>query len=129
MASLFYEEDRNEDFLQACETIRAVKKDDGTYLSISEIASKVILKPAKSFYLQQRIYIRIIRNNGEKLPKNEVSCELHKEVLRRAKEIMKLHPGYSPAKIAKILSEQEAPRFYMSESRAESLYYELLKQK
>ena len=126
MASLFYEEDRNEDFLQACE---AVRKEEGVYLSISEIASKVILKPAKSFYLQQRIYIRIIRNNGEKLPKNEVSCELHKEVLHRAKEIMKLHPSYSPAKIAKILSEQEAPRFYMSESRAESLYYELLKQK
>lgn len=123
MASLFYEEDRNEDFLQACESVR---KEEGS-ISISEIAAKAILKKAKSFYIQPKAYIKIIRNNGNKLPKNEVSRELHIEVLKRAKEIMTQNKGYTPAQVAKILVDQKAPRFYISEARAESLYYQLLK--
>lgn len=123
MASLFYEEDRNEDFLQACESVR---KEEGS-LSISEIAAKAIYRKAKSFYIHPRVYIKIIRNDGNKLPKNDVSRELHIEVLKRAKEIMSQSADYTPAQIAKILIDHDAPRFYISEARAESLYYQLLK--
>ncbi len=123
MASLLFEIERNEDFIQTCETVR---KEEG-FLSISEIAAKAIYRKAKSFYVDPRSYIKIIRNNGNNLPKNEVSKELHVEVLKRAKCIMSQYPEYTPAQIAKIIAEQEAPRFYISEARAESLYYKLLK--
>ena len=122
MSALFYEEERNRDFLQACE---AVRKEEGARLTVSGIASKAIYKKAKSFYIHQRAYMKIIRNNGNNLPRNEVSRQLHTEVLERAKEIMKQY-DYTPAQIAKILSEQQAPRFYISHARATSLYYKLL---
>ncbi|GAB6123860.1 hypothetical protein [Dysgonomonas termitidis] len=122
MANLFYEEDRNKDFLQACE---AVRKEEGTRLTVSGIASKAIYKKAGSFYIHYRVYMKIISNNGNNLPKNEISRQLHTEVLKRAKEIMQQN-NYTPAQAAKILSEQQAPRFYISEARAISLYYKLL---
>jgi hypothetical protein len=122
MATLFYEEERNADFLQVCETVR---KEEGARLTVSAIASKAIYKTARSFYIHQRAYMKIIRNDGNNLPKNEVARQLHTEVLERAKEIMEQN-NCTLAQAAKILSEQQAPRFYISEARAISLYYKLL---
>lgn len=124
MASLFYREDRDIDFFNTCEKIR---QESDKHLSVAEIVRNAIQQPAKSFYIHKRVYIKIIRNNGSKLPKNNVSRELHIEVLKRAKEIMSQYSDYTPAQVATILIDHDAPRFYISEARAESLYYQLLK--
>jgi hypothetical protein len=121
MSVLFYREERDEDFFNACESIRA----KNTRLSIMEIARKAIMTPAKSFYLHHREYAYIIRLNGCKLPKNIIKRELHNEILKRFKEQnTKSIPSY-----IKVISRQEAPRFYISESRAANLYYELMKKR
>jgi type II secretory ATPase GspE/PulE/Tfp pilus assembly ATPase PilB-like protein len=119
MSVLFYREERDEDFFNVCESVRA----KNTRLSIIEIARKAILRPAKSFYLHPREYSYIIRLNGNRLPKNVLKRELHNEILKR----FKAQNAKAISSFIKVLSQQEAPRFYISESRAANLYYDLLK--
>lgn len=124
MASLFYEEDRNTDFIMTCEKVR---QEEGSHLSVAEIVAKAILKPAQSFYVHINVYRRIIRNNGEKLPSNSVSKKLYQEVLRLVKHIKNEYPNMSQTDIAKILSDKSAPRFYISQARAMNIYYDSMK--
>lgn len=58
-------------------------------------------------------------------PKNE----FYREIQRRYDELSKIHEGYSISGIAKIIADQKAPRFYMSEARAIDLYYEMIRKK
>lgn len=122
MSKLFYEEDRNQDFWCACEQVRA----ESRCTSIADIAAKAIYKPAKSFYLQPQVIVRIIRCQGKKLPKNTLSRELHLEILNRAEQIMRSEQ-LNLTQTAQIISDQPAPRFYISEATACGLYYKLLK--
>lgn len=124
MASLFYEDDRNADFIRTCEKVR---QEEGAHLSVSQIVSKAILKPAQSFYVHINVYRRIIRNNGEKLPSNKVSRKLYQEVLKVAKEIQAEHPDLSQTEVARMLSDRPAPRFYISQARAINIYYDSMK--
>jgi hypothetical protein len=123
MAKLFYREDRDSDFFNACEQVRS----EETNLSVSGIVSKAILRPAKSFYLHRREYSDIIRKNGVGLPKNEIKKLLHLEILERYRNLKNENPGTGVLEITKIIAGQSAPRFYISERRAEDIYYELLK--
>ena len=123
MAELFYREDRDSDFFNACEQVRSEEAN----LSVSEIVSKAILRPAKSFYLHRREYSAIIRKNGIELPKNEIKKLLHLEILERYRQLKEESPGIDVLDITKIIAEQKAPRFYISERRAEDIYYALLK--
>jgi signal recognition particle subunit SEC65 len=121
MSVLFYREERDADFFNACETVRAGKH----HLSVTEIAGEAIRMPAKSFYLHPREYSNIIRSRGRKLPQNSIKRELHNEILRIFKELS----FRSVSSAVKIISCQPAPRFYISESRASALYYRLLKKR
>lgn len=123
MAELFYREDRDNDFFNACEQVRGEEMN----LSVSEIVSRAILRPAKSFYLHRREYSAIIRKNGIELPKNEVKKLLHLEILKRYQHLKNENPCIDILDITKIIAEQSAPRFYISERRAEDIYYALLK--
>jgi hypothetical protein len=123
MAKLFYREDRDNDFFNTCEQIR----NEGTNLSVAEIVSKAILRPAKSFYLHRREYSYIIKKNGSRLPKNGIKKLLHLEILNRYQKLKETNPGMDILEITKIIAEQPAPRFYISGRRAEDIYYRLLK--
>jgi hypothetical protein len=123
MAELFYREDRDSDFFKACERVRGREPN----LSVSEITAKAILLPAKSFYLHRREYSSIIKRNGMKLPKNEIKKQLHQEILSRYQNLKKENPDMDVLEITKIITEQPAPRFYISRRRAEDIYYGLLK--
>ena len=123
MAELFYREDRDRDFFEACEQVRSEEKN----LSVSEIVSKAILHPAKSFYLHKREYSSIIRKKGIPPPKSEAKRQLHQEILKRYQEIKENNPKMDIPEITKIIECQKAPRFYISKRRAEDLYYELLR--
>lgn len=124
MAELFYREDRDMDFLNACETIR---QESEQHLSVTQIASIAIFKPAKSFYIHPREYSNIVRRGKNNLPKNKVSKELHMEVLSRYEYLRDKYSELKDEDLYKMLSEQPAPRFYISQSRGIILYYELLK--
>lgn len=124
MAELFFKTERDTDFFNVC---RSILLEDRT-LSVTEAACRAVQQPAKSFYLHPREYGCIIRRKGRKLPKNQLKQELHLEILRQYGEIKKRRSKLDAGRIAKIISERPAPRFYMSESRAASLYYELLRQ-
>ena len=123
MAELFYREDRDSDFFNACEQVRS----EESHLSVSEIVSKAILRPAKSFYLHCREYSSIIRKNGKQLPNNKIKKLLHLEILERYRSMKEENPCMDVLEITKLIAEQPAPRFYISERRAEDIYYELLK--
>jgi len=123
MAELFYREDRDSDFFNTCEQVRS----EDINLSVSEIVAKAILRTAKSFYLHRKEYSAIIRKNGKELPKNEVKKLLHLEILKRYKDLKARNPDLKDYEIAHIISEQEAPRFYLSARGAERIYYDMLK--
>ena len=124
MAELFYREDRDIDFMNACEKVR---QESSEHLSVAEIVRKAILQPAKSFYLRPREYGDIVRRAKKKLPKREVTKELYTEILNRYNTLRKEYPSLKNQDINKMLSEQTAPRFYISEARGILLYYELMK--
>lgn len=123
MAELFYREERDVDFFNACERVRA----EEPMLSVSAIVSKAVLLPAKSFFLHRREYSSIVRRNGAGLPKNDIKRQLHTEILNRYRTLKEENPDMPTLEITKIIAEQPAPRFYISERRAEDLYYKLLK--
>ena len=123
MAELFYREDRDSDFFNVCEQVRI----EHGYISVSQIVAKAILKPANSFYIHRREYASIIKRNGSLLPRNEIKRLLHLEILNRFHEIKENNPDMCILDITKIISEQKAPRFYISQRRAEDIYYDLLK--
>ena len=58
---------------------------------------------------------------------NEIKKLLHLEILERYRNMKNENPGIDVLEITKIIAEQSAPRFYISERRAEDIYYELLK--
>lgn len=124
MAELFYREDRDIDFMNACEKVR---QESSEHLSVAEIVRKAILQPAKSFYLRPREYGDIVRRAKKKLPKREVTKELYTEILNRYNTLREEYPSLKNQDINKMLSEQTAPRFYISEARGILLYYELMK--
>lgn len=124
MAELFYREDRDIDFMNACEKVR---QESSEHLSVAEIVRKAILQPAKSFYLRPREYGDIVRRAKKKLPKREVTKELYIEILNRYNTLREEYPSLKNQDINKMLSEQTAPRFYISEARGILLYYELMK--
>jgi hypothetical protein len=124
MSELFYREDRDTDFFNVCEKVRS----ENVGMSVFDIVSIAIFRPAQSFYLHRREYSNIIRTKGDRFPKNKTKRELHLEILKRYHEIKNESPTMSIGNIVKIISEQKAPRFYLSRSRAANLYYELLKQ-
>ncbi len=126
MAELFYKDDKNRDFLLACEAVRV---ESGYHMSVADIVSLAILRPAKSFYLHPREYSKIIKGSGRCLPDNYLKRALHLEILRRHDEIKLRFPTLKTHEIAKIIENQQAPRFYISEKRAANLYYDLLKKK
>jgi|GEM_PF-4902159 len=121
---LFYEEERNEDFFNVCESIR---KESGSYISVSDIVKKAIHHPAKSFYLSARACYVIIRRARHARPRLDAKYDLYTEIYTRHIELSKENPQMAVSQIARIISEQSAPRFYISAPRAMNLYYQLLK--
>ncbi len=124
MAELFYREDRDQDFMNACEVVR---QESDSNISVSQIVSKAILMPAKSFYIHPREYANIIRRGNDNLPKSKASKELHIEILNRYEVLKNDNPDLKDEELNKIICEQSAPRFYISQSRGIILYYELMK--
>lgn len=124
MAELFYREDRDQDFMNACEVVRL---ESDRNMSVSQIVSKAILMPAKSFYIHPREYANIIRRGKDSLPKSDASKALHIEVFKRYEVLKDEYPDLKDEELNKIISEQSAPRFYISQSRGIILYYELMK--
>lgn len=121
--SLFFQEERDKDFLKACEKIR---KDD-KFLSATDIAKRAANSPAPSFYLTIKGYSNIIN-----FIKKDKCCttvkakqELYIEIRKRLEDIPNWR-SVSSYELARMIDEQSAPRFYISESRAVKLYYNLL---
>lgn len=121
--SLFFQEERDKDFLKACEKIRKEDK----FLSATDIAKCAANSPAPSFYLTIKGYSNIIN-----FIKKDKCCttvkakqELYIEIRKRLEDIPNWR-SVSSYELARMIDEQSAPRFYISESRAVKLYYNLL---
>lgn len=126
---LFYLDERNLDFYKACDKVRDKYK--GIYLSVSEITRLAINTPAESFYLLPKECMKIINkaiNNEPINLKHESKIELHKEIGRRYFQLSEEKPELKPYEIAKIISYQDAPRFYISEKTAKEIYYKMVKE-
>jgi len=125
---LFYQQERNSDFFNACEKVR--KQYGKDYISATEIAKKAIHTEAESFYLLDKEISKIIYRFVGKInygnTKSEAKKAQYKEIMRRYYELHYQYPQYNIPKIAKIIAGQKAPRFYITETRAALLYYKLL---
>lgn len=121
--SLFFQEERDKDFLKACEKIRKENK----FLSATDIAKRAVNSPAPSFYLTIKGYSNII--NFIKKDKCDTTVkakrELYMEIRKRLEDIPNWR-NVSSYELARMIDSQSAPRFYVSESRAVKLYYNLL---
>ena len=126
---LFYKKERDRDFFEACESVR--KEFGAGYISVSDIAKKAIHKEAKSFYLDTREYVKIAYKVGKENDltwlKQKDKKELYLEIYKRYMQIFAKNPKLNRMDIARIIAEQKAPRFYISEVSASNLYYKLLK--
>jgi hypothetical protein len=123
---LYYQQERNNDFFSVCERIR---KETKGYVSVEKIAIQAVYNKAELFYLPAREIAKIIR--GKKFDQNTKSpakAELYKELKRRY-ELLNPQGKTDCAVVSRMIEIQSAPRFYISESRAVNLYYQLLKSK
>jgi len=80
----------------------------------------------------EKVYARILYRieNGENIfTKSRAKKEQYIEIEKRYRIIKHNNPEYNIAQIARIISKQKAPRFYISENRAILLYYKLLRNK
>ncbi|MFV0587070.1 hypothetical protein [Bacteroides reticulotermitis] len=124
---LFYLKERDLDFYNACERIREVN--GNKHLSISELSEMAIHTPAESFYLLPKECLKIISRaiNGEQIRlAHNSKNELHKEIRKRYFSLIAEQPDLKPYQAAKIISTQDAPRFYISKSRARDIYYKMI---
>ena len=125
---LFYEEERDEDFLVACERVRRSRRG---YASVASIAREALLQPAPSFYLSHRAargIIQEIARRGIPTLRSKSKTSLYEEVERRAAAIRaERGESLSSGRVSRILIVQPAPRFYISGKHAIALYYRLLR--
>jgi hypothetical protein len=120
---LFFQDERDHDFFKACERVRRTYRE----FNSSDIAKIAIYTQAESFYLTYKGYKNIILKirHNERFP-DSTKASLYDEIKKRMSEIKGVDE-MSAGKIARILDEQPAPRFYISESRAVSIYYNQLR--
>jgi hypothetical protein len=125
---LYHQKERDSDFFEICESIR--KATNPSYISMENIASAAIKKEAKSFYLNTEIYARIInkvRCGYLSKVKNKTKRKMYIELWNRYIQIKRANPEFNSMDCARIIAEQKAPQFYISEKHAKNLYYKLMK--
>lgn len=129
MPYLYFQKERDRDFLRVCEGIRREHNREGKYISVSDIALKALHSEADSFYITKRECVKIIHEYKKGLSTGRRSAakrELALEILRRYRRMSEESPEWSVPQISEEIVSQRAPRFYISEARAKCLYYELL---
>lgn len=120
---MFFRDERDRDFLNVCERIR--KQNKG--LSASQIARIAVYQQAESFHLTTRELAKIVNKvrKGHNDTRFESAASLYKEIESHLGKLR--FKGASCYQAARMIDTLPAPRFYISESRAISLYYECLK--
>lgn len=124
----FFQEERDRNFFLACENIRK----DKSYLSAADIAKQAVYTETNSFYLSYKECAKIInryRKGKMVIADSSAKRELHEEIIKQYSVIESKTPGMRATDIAQIILSNKAPRFYITETRAANLYYELLKNK
>lgn len=125
--SLYFKNERDKDFFNTCEEIRRSNK---KYISTPDIARKAVHSNAKSFYITCYRCYNMIRKikSGEKIYlRSKAKSELFEEIKTRYMNISIENPKMKDFDIACMITSGKAPRFYITETRAERLYYNLLK--
>jgi hypothetical protein len=125
-----YKRERDADFLNTCEQIR--KEYGKNYISMENIARKALYKEAQSFYLNNKAYckiIRMVRIGVIESIKQRHKKDLYWEIYNRYLKLKRENTGFNIMDCVRVIAEQKAPRFYISEGRAINLYYELLKER
>jgi len=125
---LYYQKERDKDFFEVCESIR--KEIYPEYISVDNITLLAITKKSKSFYLKPKVCALIInkvRSGCISKIKNREKRKLYIELWRRYIQIKRQNNELNTMDCARIIADQEAPQFYISERHATNLYYKLLK--
>lgn len=120
---------RDIDFYETCERIRQEHNDNGSYISVSNIAVLAVNQPARAFYISEgrcSDIIQLIHNRQGARSLVPVKEQMYREIEKRYKVLHAEYPTLNCTDLARVIIEQPAPRFYISEARAVSLYYELL---
>jgi len=122
-----YKDERNKDFFDTCEFVR--KEYFPEYISVEDIVMQSINRETKSFYLDATSCAHIINNVrlGRLLKIKKITRKLYFEIWKRYIHIKRKNANLNLMECARIISEQKAPQFYMSERHAVNLYYKLLK--
>jgi hypothetical protein len=131
MSFLCYKKQRDRDFFQVCEQIRS----ENRQLSCTQIAEAAIDREAQSFYIDEItiswIIVRI-RNGKCRLPtssadRRELYLDLWNRYITIKRQAKANNSMMSIAEASRIISEQKAPRFYISALHAKNIYYRNLR--
>lgn len=131
---LCYKQERDKDFFQVCLTAEreltenvkpSFRNRRGYLIPPREIYTSAILRPAQSFYLADafqivKIYKKTLR--FDVLPDTPRGA-LYRDICNEFARLKILHPDFSLMQLAEIISDLPAPRFYLSQNRAQMLFY------
>lgn len=122
---LYYQIERDQELLTNFEKIQKQHPN----LSIRQIAIKAIKQPYSSFFISD-YRIRAIVNMAQWDMKPTFKSPAKKALYHDIKAIYQQHSNSTtPQQICKIISDAQAPRLYISVSRAVRLYYKLVKER
>lgn len=122
-----YSEDRNRDLLKAYRTLLA----ESEYISMPEIYQKVVNIPAPRFYVSETraaVAITKIIKGDKLLYMRPTKREMFFEIYRRYLIEKKKYPHLSLPNVLSIITEQSAPKFYLTAGSAK-IYIQKAKKK
>ena len=122
-----FKDERDKDFFNTCEFVR--REYHPEYISVEDIVMLSINKSTKSFYLNATSCAHIINyvRLGRLYKLKKITRKLYFEIWKRYIHLKRENPHFNLMDCARVIAEQEAPQFYISEGHGVNLYYKLLK--
>lgn len=117
---------RDRDFMRAMRREAVRSSGRGRPLTVREAVKRVAASPAPSFYLSTEYAWRVLCRPPRRIRRSRRAAMW--EALRERFEAEVLaHPGEDPYSVLdRLLREQQAPGFFISEATAMSLYFKLI---
>lgn len=119
---------RDRDFLRAVRREAGRRGADGRPLTVREAVRRAVASPAPSYYVSTDYAWRMVRDDGApKRLRRSRKSQMWEELRARYESELARNPGKDPYIVLdQLLKSGNAPRFFIAESSALSLYFKIL---
>ena len=129
----FYSAQRNHDFMRECHRQREKAFDEGRKLLTNEIIAHAINSTAPAYYVDHGYALRYVslynRNKLKIKNKKGTRYEMLQELSEKCQQLMAKQPGLSlNHALARVLTEGNASRYFITFHTARRLYFEIGRQ-